>query len=211
MPLVTSGEISIGGSTANRSINLELGRAAGATSSLGETSLRNLAGVASGPISLSDFYGKSNLAATLPDYGVTAGAIELSRFYYDAGASYGEAYVDIILNPDGTGAYRYGDSGTATTNFTSFTWKTGGGSAGDYFAHMATPSGGSFSASSSATNSALALSSARLWGLLLTSSVNPSDVTAALASTLQIRKADGTALVSKSVAMDVGVQLGTPL
>lgn len=60
MPLVTSGEISIGGTATNRSINLELTRAAGATSSLGETALRTLAGVASGAISMSNFYGKSS-------------------------------------------------------------------------------------------------------------------------------------------------------
>ena len=60
MALVSSGEISIGGSTTGRSINLELGRAAGATSSLNETDLRTLAGVISGAISLSNFYGKSS-------------------------------------------------------------------------------------------------------------------------------------------------------
>lgn len=62
MPLAGSGTISIGGSTATRSINLELGRAASATSSLNETSLRSLAGVASGAISLSNFFGKSSLS-----------------------------------------------------------------------------------------------------------------------------------------------------
>ena len=59
MPLVSSGSISIGGTTTNRSINLELSRSATATSSLNETALRNLAGVSSGTISLSNFYGKS--------------------------------------------------------------------------------------------------------------------------------------------------------
>ena len=59
MALVSSGTISIGGTTTNRSINLELGRSATATSSLNETALRNLASVSSGTISLSDFHGKS--------------------------------------------------------------------------------------------------------------------------------------------------------
>ena len=59
MTLASSGTLSIGGSTANRSINLELGRSATATSTLNETDLRTLAGVASGTISISDFYGKS--------------------------------------------------------------------------------------------------------------------------------------------------------
>lgn len=60
MPLNPSGPISIGGSTVGQSINLELGRAATATSSLNETAFRNLAGVPSGAISLSNFYGKAN-------------------------------------------------------------------------------------------------------------------------------------------------------
>ena len=59
MALESSGTMSIGGSTSGRSINLELGRSATATSSLNETDLRNLAGVASGEISIDDFYGAS--------------------------------------------------------------------------------------------------------------------------------------------------------
>lgn len=67
MTMVSTGEISIGGSATsgglNRSINIELGRAATATSSLNESALRTLAGVPSGAISLSNFYGKSNVFA----------------------------------------------------------------------------------------------------------------------------------------------------
>lgn len=64
MTMVSSGAISIGGSATcgglNRSINIELGRAACASSNLNESALRTLAGVASGAISLSNFYGKAN-------------------------------------------------------------------------------------------------------------------------------------------------------
>ena len=60
MALATSGTMSIGGSTANRSINLELGRSATATSSMGELALRTLAGSSPNTtISMSEFYGKS--------------------------------------------------------------------------------------------------------------------------------------------------------
>jgi hypothetical protein len=59
MTLASSGTISIGGTTATRSINLELGRAATATSNMGETDLRTLAGVSSGAISMSQFWGKT--------------------------------------------------------------------------------------------------------------------------------------------------------
>jgi hypothetical protein len=60
MTLATSGIMSIGGTTTDRSINVELGRSATATSSMGETDLRGLADVSSGAISMSNFYGKSN-------------------------------------------------------------------------------------------------------------------------------------------------------
>ena len=59
MTLASSGTMSIGGTTQDRSINLELKRSATATSSMGETSLRDLADVSSGTISMSNFYGKS--------------------------------------------------------------------------------------------------------------------------------------------------------
>jgi len=65
MTLASSGTMSIGGTTTDRSINLELGRSATATSSMGETDLRTLAGVASGAISISDFYGKSAVTVSL--------------------------------------------------------------------------------------------------------------------------------------------------
>lgn len=67
MTMVSTGEISIGGNATsgglNRSVNIELGRSATATSSLNESALRTLAGVPTGAISLSSFYGKSNAFA----------------------------------------------------------------------------------------------------------------------------------------------------
>ena len=60
MTLNSSGPISLGGSTTGQSINLELGVSATALADINSTSFRTLAGVASGAISLSNFYGKSN-------------------------------------------------------------------------------------------------------------------------------------------------------
>lgn len=57
MPLNSSGPISIGGSTTGQSINLELDRSATQSTNLNETAMRSLSGVASGTISLSNFYG----------------------------------------------------------------------------------------------------------------------------------------------------------
>lgn len=54
MALPASGQISF------NDINVELGVAGTTQASLGQTSYRNLAGVASGAISMSNFYGKSN-------------------------------------------------------------------------------------------------------------------------------------------------------
>lgn len=62
MTLNASGPISLGGSTVGQSINLELGVSATALASINATNFRTLAGVPSGQISLSNFYGKSNTA-----------------------------------------------------------------------------------------------------------------------------------------------------
>ena len=61
MTIQSSGAISI------NNINTELGSASGTTRSLGDTSSRNLAGVPSGAISLSNFYGKSNVQEVIFD------------------------------------------------------------------------------------------------------------------------------------------------
>jgi hypothetical protein len=62
MPLPTTGPISFS------AVAAEIGRAVGSAISLGETAVRNLAGIASGPISLSQLYGKSALSF-LPEGG----------------------------------------------------------------------------------------------------------------------------------------------
>lgn len=66
MALASSGTMSIGGSTATRSINLELDRSAAATTSMGEAALRDLAEVSSGAISLDGFHGKTADSGYLP-------------------------------------------------------------------------------------------------------------------------------------------------
>lgn len=113
MTLASSGTLSIGGSTANRSINLELGRSATATSNLNETDLRTLAGVASGTISISDFYGKS---ASLDVQTVTIGLYtSKSGAFYGYGLA-GGSISDGTFNPKG-GA-----------SITRFEWSSGGAS-----------------------------------------------------------------------------------
>lgn len=60
MTLNASGPISLGGATVGQSINLELGQSATALSSINATNARTLAGIPSGQIALSNFYGKSS-------------------------------------------------------------------------------------------------------------------------------------------------------
>jgi hypothetical protein len=65
MALCASGEMSLGGSTTGRSVNLELGRSATAGICMNETGVRTLAAVPSGAISMNCFYGKSSAPTTL--------------------------------------------------------------------------------------------------------------------------------------------------
>lgn len=71
MALNSSGPLSFGGSTVGQSINLELGVSATALASINSTAFRTLAGVASGQISLANFYGKSNISGWLAIYATT--------------------------------------------------------------------------------------------------------------------------------------------
>lgn len=68
MTLAASGALSMGGSTANRSVNLELSQAATAQISLNDANVRALAGVPSGAITIAtDFYGKSAVTVNFID------------------------------------------------------------------------------------------------------------------------------------------------
>jgi hypothetical protein len=72
MALNSSGPLSFGGSTVGQSINLELGVSATALASIDSAPFRNLAGVASGQISVASFYGKSSVSYFIGIYGDTA-------------------------------------------------------------------------------------------------------------------------------------------
>ena len=123
MALVNTGEISIGGSVANRSINLELWRAAGATSNLNETALRTLAGIptSGSTIILASFYGKSNITVSLAS--ITSGEP------FEAGAlAPGEAVaVTLDFASNGTWEANLEANGSASGNWATPT-TTGVGS-----------------------------------------------------------------------------------
>jgi hypothetical protein len=85
MTLNSSGPISLGGSTAGQSINLELSKSATATVSLNDTDVRTLAGVASGAIVMpTDFYGKSAVSITLGSYSIAdfTGGLSIAQAGY---------------------------------------------------------------------------------------------------------------------------------
>jgi hypothetical protein len=120
MPINQSGPVSIGGATTGQSINLELGRVATATSSLNEEALRTLAGVASGAISLSNFYGKSNV----PPYpaNVFVGSGITGSHYYQFSSNWNNniyrinSTTNAVDSPfNGAQARGYAQSGSNTT------------------------------------------------------------------------------------------------
>lgn len=93
MALNGSGPISLGGSTSGQSIALELGLSATGQISLNQSSVRTLAGVASGAIVMpTDFWGKSN-AGPVSGYG---GQVE----GYNLGS--GTASASVTFNTNGT-------------------------------------------------------------------------------------------------------------
>ncbi len=94
MTLLASGAMSLGGSTAQRSVNLELNRAATASINMNETAVRNLAGQASGAICMTNFYNK----AAAGKFGSSAGG----GFYIGTICAAGSCYC-LILSPNATG------------------------------------------------------------------------------------------------------------
>lgn len=95
MPLNTSGQLSLGGTTTGQSVNLELGKSGTATISMNDADVRSLVNIASGTIRLpTDFYGKS----TGPSYtrwylSMITPASNLRSFFF-TGVSYSNSSSD---------------------------------------------------------------------------------------------------------------------
>ena len=109
MTLNSSGPISVGGSVAGQSINLELGRAATASSNLNEAVLRSLAQVLSGAISMYNFYGKSRggqiaFSNQTTNWTVPSGVTSICAVCIGAGAS---GFLTGIYTSGGGGALSY--------------------------------------------------------------------------------------------------------
>ena len=102
MALNPSGVMSIGGSTVGASINLELGLSATANSSIGQANFRGLANKPTGQISLSDFYGKSNIIV-IPSI-TTNTADKVITAYGIPGYVAGQSKLELTIN---SGVYVY--------------------------------------------------------------------------------------------------------
>ena len=123
MTLVSSGEISIGGTETNRSINLELSLAQNANSNLGQTNFRSLAGVSSGAISLDDFHGKSaSSCESLRLYAGQSASAACSNALEGEGTSV-TVYIDGTFDCDNTTLY--GEDCEETTTLDEGYWSDG--------------------------------------------------------------------------------------
>lgn len=147
MALNATGPISLGGSTAGQSINLELSQSATAQVSLNDTNVRSLAGVASGAIVMpTNFYGKSAVTIFLSNLTI----IDFTGGGSDASAGY-------QLTSGGIENQIVGASTSQTA-----TWCTPTGQAVNYEVY-ATATGSPLTVGT--LNSWLALSTTRTWRL----------------------------------------------
>lgn len=123
MALASSGTISIGGSTSGRSINLELGRSASASSNLNESALRSLAQRSSGAVSLSNFHGKSNVAWS---FNITDGNHRDSFcLLKSCTQTYHRGYANYWDGFQGSASSYYSASGYGSTTDTTCNFKSG--------------------------------------------------------------------------------------
>lgn len=150
----------------------------------------------SGTMNILNFLGAECLHATLNNFNAGIQDIILTKTSNAPGTA-ASARVGINLYSDGSAIYYYATNTVVIDNFTSFTWKTGGGSSGNYYAYMYAPTGDSFSVNAG-TDTALALSSTRNWRLDAFAIAEKS-----LTSTLEIRNSSNDVLVSKTLRFTV--------
>jgi hypothetical protein len=158
MTMVSTGPISLGGTGTsgglNQSVNVELGRSGTATINMNETAVRTLAGVASGAISMNNFYGKSNAFSLTATISSNTQNYNLLTAMQAAGYVNGSAYtVNLTIN---SGVYVWSDStslagfdtgaitGTGTINLTNngFIMGKGGTGGGWVTSRVAATAGG---------------------------------------------------------------------
>lgn len=180
MTLNSSGPISLGGSTAGQSVNLELGQSATAQISFNDAAVRTLTGTSSGSalVMPTNFYGKSSVVISVTDQTIsdfTGGARSASTGYRLTSGGQADGLVNVTWS-----------------NLEQ--WCTPTSAASDYEV-LATLVTGSLS--SGTTGSWLALSSTQTW--TRTASVGTSQF---CSFTVQIRKT-GTSTVLDSATINL--------
>jgi len=180
MTLNSSGPISLGGSTAGQSVNLELGQSATAQISFNDAAVRTLTGTTSGTalVMPTNFYGKSSVVISVTDQTIsdfTGGARSASTGYRLTSGGQADGLVNVTWS-----------------NLEQ--WCTPTSAASDYEV-LATVVTGSLS--SGTTGSWLALSSTQTW--TRTASVGTSQL---CSFTVQIRKI-GTSTVLDSATINL--------
>ena len=144
MTLAASGAISLGGSTTNRSVNLELSQGASAQISMNDTNVRTLAGVPSGAIILpTNFYGKG---------GATVNFVDVNVYASSSGSGASAGYQ---INTNGFDYQRINGADTLLSQ-----WVTPSSAGGNYEVFATVTSG---FLSSGTTGSWVATSGSPLW------------------------------------------------
>lgn len=147
-----------------------------------------------------EFFGA--LGATLPDQDPGLYSINIPAVDDYGIGNPAIARAILTLSPDGTGKYEIFEQNGAGVNVnlssSPFTWKTGGGTAADYYAFLDTPTGDALNPLSSAVNTSLQLNTERVWYLSDIDSIGngtPKECN----SIIRIKNVSGTDLVAKSI------------
>jgi len=142
MTLAASGEISLGGSVTNRSVNLELSQGASAQISMNDTNVRSLAGVPSGAIILpTNFYNKSaGATVNFNDAVVTAAGVPSQSAGYRINTN---GFVYQVVNGVDTSLGQWVTPSSAGGNYEVFATLVSGtlssGTTGSWVATSGTP------------------------------------------------------------------------
>jgi hypothetical protein len=122
--LPASGQISMS------QVSVELGRASNYASSLGESAVRTLAGVASGAISFSNLHGKSNYSLTNPTPG---GFAEMNGFWPGSALAWVRAHPDGVLRDQDNNYTQFGSLwATSIAASKYWRWNYASGSSPNY-------------------------------------------------------------------------------
>jgi len=153
--------------------------------------------------------GSGTLSAFLPDYlGYPGFDIDIFAEESTTQPDPASAVATLSLLSDGTGRYRTETSQGGIVDLITFTWKTGGGTASDYYAFMDTVVGNAFDGGSAATNASLQLNVDRNWLLQGSRAGNfPGSEGKQTQSTIRIKNSSGTDLTFKTVIFQTAVDV----